>query len=417
MRKLNVIHLGYSDIYGGASVAMLRIHDSVSKLSGVQSKIAVIHKVDKNNPEVLSLSQTFIEKIWCYIRVRVAYKLVKLLQKSDNKSGRSINWFPSSVVKKLNNLNPDIIHMHWIGNETIKIEDLPKLKAKIIWTFHDQWAYLGAEHTDINKSERFIFGYEQLDNLKLFDFDRYTWKRKSRIFAKKIIYPVAVSKWIALEAKKSYLWKNSEIDTINNPIDINHWEIRNKSVSKKKFNIDDDEAIVVAFGAVNFLNDNLKGYNLLVEAIKHITKSNKKIICLFFGDERPRTEIVNNSLKILYLGYINSINDLNNIYSAADVTVVPSYFESFGLVALESILCGTPVACFNTSGLLDIIDNKVNGFLAEPYDSNSLSVAIKEASKIKLSPEYILKFSKKFNYQTIGEQYYKLYKKIIENPN
>lgn len=417
MKKLNIIHLGYSDIYGGASIAMLRIHEAVSTLEGVQSKIAVIHKVDENNSDIISLSHSFFEKLWCYFRVRIAYKVVNILQKTNNKSGRSINYFPSSVVNKLNSLNPDIVHMHWIGNETIKIEDLPKIKAKIVWTFHDQWAYLGAEHTDINRSQRFITGYKHTKSFKSVDIDRFTWERKLKTFKKKTIIPIAVSKWIAEDASKSYLWKNHEIDIINNPIEINQWEVRNKGLSKKVFKIEDPETLVLAFGAINCLNDKLKGYDLFYGALMHLSSLNKKIVCLVFGNDQVRIDIVNNNLKILFLGYVNSLNMLNDIYSAADVTVVPSYFESFGQVALESILCGTPVACFRTSGLLDIVTNEENGFLAEPYDSHSLYLSITEAAKIRLTTEYIKNFSEKFSYPKIGEQYFNLYNKIVRSSN
>ena len=50
-------------------------------------------------------------------------------------------------------------------------------------------------------------------------------------------------------------------------------------------------------------------------------------------------------------------------YSAADVCVVPSYYESFGLVALESMACGTPVVASRVGGLPTIIDHGKTGYL------------------------------------------------------
>ena len=51
------------------------------------------------------------------------------------------------------------------------------------------------------------------------------------------------------------------------------------------------------------------------------------------------------------------------LYSAADVTVVPSYHESFGLVAVESLACGTPVVATRAGGLTTIVRNDENGYL------------------------------------------------------
>ncbi len=51
------------------------------------------------------------------------------------------------------------------------------------------------------------------------------------------------------------------------------------------------------------------------------------------------------------------------IYSAADITVVPSYYESFGLVAVESLACGRPVVATRTGGLKTIVHHGETGFL------------------------------------------------------
>lgn len=51
------------------------------------------------------------------------------------------------------------------------------------------------------------------------------------------------------------------------------------------------------------------------------------------------------------------------LYSAADVTVVPSYHESFGLVAVESLACGTPVVASRAGGLMTIVRNNETGYL------------------------------------------------------
>jgi D-inositol-3-phosphate glycosyltransferase len=51
------------------------------------------------------------------------------------------------------------------------------------------------------------------------------------------------------------------------------------------------------------------------------------------------------------------------LYSAADVTIIPSYHESFGLVAVESLACGTPVVATRAGGLTTIVHNNENGYL------------------------------------------------------
>jgi glycosyltransferase involved in cell wall biosynthesis len=68
---------------------------------------------------------------------------------------------------------------------------------------------------------------------------------------------------------------------------------------------------------------------------------------------------------------------LRALYSAADVMVVPSRQEAFGQTASEAHACGTPVVAFNTGGLPDIVDDRVSGALAEPFEPASLAAAIR----------------------------------------
>ena len=62
-----------------------------------------------------------------------------------------------------------------------------------------------------------------------------------------------------------------------------------------------------------------------------------------------------------YLGKIDDENKLALLYSSADVMIVPSTEEVFGQTASESLACGTPVICFDTTGLKDLVDHQVNG--------------------------------------------------------
>lgn len=419
MEKMKILHLGYSDNYGGASVAMIRIHNAISLNENIVSKIAVLCKVT-SNADVYTLSQTFLDKIWTYLRVRIAYKSVRFLQKSKNTSGRSINFFPSSVLKKINSFDADIIHLHWIGNETIRLEDIAKIKQPIVWTFHDKWAMLGAEYTDLSNSNRFVEGYSISNfpqNSKGIDIDKWTWTRKLAVFSQKSIQPVAVSSWLADEIKRSLLWRSSTPVTINNPIDQKKWTIKDKIECRAELDLPLN-SFIVSFGAVNALSDELKGYNVLIKALGLVSDllQEKNILCIIFGDDSIQTINVHENLSIKVIGKISEIQTLNNIYSAADVTAVPSYFETFGQVALESVCCGTPVACFDTSGLRDVINNGVNGVFAIPNDHYSLAQAIIEASNIHLTEEYIKEYVNEFSYDNIGKAYTDLYRQVLNKP-
>lgn len=84
-------------------------------------------------------------------------------------------------------------------------------------------------------------------------------------------------------------------------------------------------------------------------------------------------------------------NRMPLFYSAANVFIVPSYYEPFGLVAIESMACGTPVIASEVGGLAAIIKNNVNGLLFEPRNPVSLKEKIMQVYKSKDLTELVIK--------------------------
>lgn len=415
---IKVLHLCYSDNYGGASVAMNRINESLLLIDNIDSKIAVV--VPSNNPSVLCLSTTLFDKIWLYVRVRIAYKLVAFFQKTSNHSGRSINFFSSTVFSRLNKLEFDILHLHWIGNETIRLEDLPKIGKPVVWTFHDKWPMLGAEHTEINESIRFIEGYSDMNRFvstRGLDIDKWTWNRKRRMLNEVNIHPVVVSSWLADETKKSFLWKNSEPTIIHNPIKIDSWKLKDKKYCRNFFNISQENKVIV-FGAVNAFSDELKGYNKLEEAIIIVSKKliSENFTLIVFGDPVLKEINLSKNIVLKSIGKVEDHKLLNQIYCSADVVAVPSFMETFGQVAVEAISCGIPVVAFKTSGLLDIIVNNFNGILCEPFEVEDMAEKILACLSLEWNSLAMRKdIDEKFGYLQIAKKYESFYNKININ--
>ncbi|MBD0726670.1 hypothetical protein B6A10_15980 [Flavobacterium sp. L1I52] len=417
MKRIKVLHLGYSDNYGGASIAMNRINDALSFSESIDSKIATITHSTKQ--DTISLNVTYFDKLWTYIRVRIAYKLVGYFQKTSNKSGRSINFFPSTVIRRLGKLEFDILHLHWIGNETIRLEDFPKIKKPIVWTFHDKWAMLGSEHTQIDESNRFIEGYSKSNkpiSTRGIDIDKWTWERKKKFFSTVKIQPVVVSSWLSEETKRSFLWKNSSPEIIPNPIKVNSWELLNKEESRVVLNIPETNKVVV-FGAVNGFTDQLKGYDNLEKAILYAGKLQirEKFTLLVFGDSSLKKISLAENVELMSIGKIDDLSFLNRVYCAADLVVVPSYFETFGQVAVEAISCGVPVIAFKTSGLIDIIIDNFNGFLCKPFCIKDMGEKILFALSLNWNSEAMRNnIEERFGYEHIAKKYESFYKEIMQ---
>ena len=409
---MKIVHVNYSDSQGGAAIAVKRIHDLMLK-NNINSNVVVSERIldnDKifsNNKNSKGIDSTFRKAL---------SRQLKYIFKTNNKFTHSLNLVPSNLINLINSLNPDYVNLHWIGNETISISNIENLKAKIIWTLHDMWPFCGAEHYAIN--ERFVNGYNKNnrpDDEKGIDVNRYIWKKKLKHF-KKIEKIICTSKWMYDNAKKSYLFKNKNITEIPLAIDSNFWKPLSKKKSKNFFGIEENTKIIL-YGAENFLKNKRKGFNLFKETLKKYQDNfNSKFAIMLFGDEKHKLNDIENEfgkIKFVKLGRITDEYRMKMIYSSADVVVIPSIVESFGLVALEAIHCNTPCVVFDNTGLTSIIDHKENGYVAKYNSIDDLYNGITwTLENFNNKNELIYKHAlQKFNHQKIIQDYLNFIKK------
>ena len=100
--------------------------------------------------------------------------------------------------------------------------------------------------------------------------------------------------------------------------------------------------------------------------------------------------------------------------------VVPSIQEAFGQTASEAHACATPVVAFRIGGLIDVVSHKETGFLANPYDPESLAYGIKwviedKERNNKLSSQARLKAQKLWDSRIIAKKYIDLYNSVSNN--
>ena len=365
--SIKVLHINYYDESGGAAIAVKRIHKALIK-NNLNSKIFVAVKTS-NDPNIIGPKSTLEEIKW-----KIFLSLNRRIQRFENKSkydSNSYNLIPNNIVKKINNLNVDIVNLHWIGNNFIPIKDIRKIKKPIVWTLHDMWPYSGSEHYTL--SERYIEGYNtknKSNSLNGIDFEKYCWQLKEKYYPKMNI--IASSDWQLSTAKKSKLFKNLNIKKINLPIDFNFWKPLDKSFSKKELNLPLDKKVILV--GSEKIDNKRKGFNFIKNIINKL--NNKNILFVFFKkiEEKKKFEISEN------IKYFNSISpesyDLKLVYSAADILLAPSIQESFGQTVLEASCCNTPSVCFENNGISEIIEHKHNGYIAKENDINDFVIGI-----------------------------------------
>lgn len=112
-------------------------------------------------------------------------------------------------------------------------------------------------------------------------------------------------------------------------------------------------------------------------------------------------------------------NTLVNYYSAAQMVVMPSHYESFGMVAIEAMACGTPVIAYDVGGLTYIIEDGVNGYLVPPQDYNALADKIGLLLKYPVLREHLSEHARRwvqrFSWSSIANDLLLVYNKLLTN--
>lgn len=164
-----------------------------------------------------------------------------------------------------------------------------------------------------------------------------------------------------------------------------------------------------------------KGQIYLLQAMKYI-KYNFKIVFAGLIKENDYMEqlkeyCVKNSMsdKVGFTGYVDK-KKLSEEYKKADIFVLPTLKEGFGMTVLEAMSYGLPVVVSNIGAVSEIIENRVNGLLIEPEKPESLSKAINE---ILEKPSFRKKLQKNAikraaQFKTIEEQFGQLYKRVVD---
>ena len=410
---MKILIVNTYDIQGGAARAAYRLHNSLLD-SGVNSKMLVQSKNSDNSTIIGPATKT--QKAVVKIRSILDSLPLKLYEKRSE-TRFSISWVPSSnIINLINQINPDIVHLHWINDGMIRIEDLPKIKAPIVWSLHDMYPFTGGCHysDDCIGFKNKCGNCKVLRSKKSNDLSRKVWKRKKKVFDNiSNLTVIGLSKWMESQAKESSLFFNKNVINLPNGIDINVFKPHSKDLSRDLWNLPKDKKLIL-FGAMDSTSDPRKGYKELLDALSNLNINNLEFIV--FGNSNP-SESENFGSKTHYLGNLKDDISLVTLYNSVDVMIVPSLQENLSNVIMESLSCGTPVVGFDIGGNSDMIEHKKNGYLAKPLDSSDLARGIEWVLNCE-NYDNLLNYSRKknlneFDDSLVSEKYIELYKNIL----
>jgi glycosyltransferase involved in cell wall biosynthesis len=367
---MKVLHLSTSDIDNGGARAAYRLHQGLDLL-GCTSQMLVRAKFSHDNH--VAAEKSLLTKLG-----PPSSSLPLRFYPNQNSAMFSPQWLPDVLASKAREIDPDIINLHWICNGYLQIETLPKFKKPLVWTLHDLWPFTGgcSYNKECDKYQDACGDCPQLLSGKSQDLSRWIWQRKAKAWANLNLTIVATTSWMADCARASSLFKHLRIETIPLGLDTHQYQPIEQQVARKLLNLPQHKQLVL-FGAADATSDPRKGFKLLLAALQQLDNHEwqDRLELVVFGASAPKQPI-DLGFKTHYLGFMRDDLSLALAYSAADVTIVPSIQEAFGQTASESLACGTPVVAFNATGLKDIVDPQLNGYLAKAFDTEDLARGI-----------------------------------------
>lgn len=318
----------------------------------------------------------------------------------------------AGIVEQINQKDAKIVHLHWVCN-FLSVEDIAKIDKPIVWTLHDMWPFSGSEHFTLDSDAYF---YNEPEIITRPESNHRTWLKKINLWRNKTFSIVAPSKWIANQARKSILFRNCLIQEIPLPIDTNFWFPLNKN-DLNNHSINKPTKKRILFSAYNAILDHNKGWDLLKKSLLTLYQLvDFEFEILVLGHEG---EIVQNlPFEIYSLGVLHDDQAIREIYSNADVMVIPSRLETFSQVCLEAQACALPVVAFDVGGIPDMITHQRTGWISKPYDTVDFSVGIHwvlkdEQRRLFLSRNARSQMINKYSTNIIAEKYLNLYEQII----
>lgn len=391
---------------GGAARAARRLY---SGLRNADADAVYFSLDEQKNLEkkILTLKHKF--KKW-------ADKIPVKIQRKRENIPFSFNWWPGfSLLHAVKLYSPDIIHLHWVNGGFVDLRELQKVGVPVVWSCHDMWPFTGGCHY-AGQCENFTADCGScyaLGSQKKFDLSRIQLNIKKLHYKSANISVVASSNWMQNEVKKSAVLHDKYITVIPNPIDVDEFCPRNRIKARQSFNLPEDKQVIL-FGAMDATTDPRKGYLYLEKALSQMNSDNA--IAVVFGSKDIGVKQISGITTYL-VGEVKSNEALAELYSAADVMVVPSVEENLSNAIIESMACGTPVVSFRIGGNPDIISHKYNGYLVENICGKELASGIfwviKHADVKGLGENARATVMEKYSENVLIPIYLRLYEQII----
>ncbi|MBQ4562268.1 MAG: glycosyltransferase [Clostridia bacterium] len=315
------------------------------------------------------------------------------------------------IIKELERIQPDVVHLHNIHGHDCDLEMLftyfKKNKTKLVWTFHDCWAFTGyCTHFTMAKCDKWKSECRDCVQKREFSwfFDRSSglYEKKKRLFEGLDLTIVTPSRWLAELVKQSFL-KEYPVEVINNGIDLEVFKPC-ESDFRQKHSLEDKKLLL----GVSFDWGERKGLDVFIELAKRLPDDYR--IVLVGTNDSVDGQLPDN---IISIHRTQDQKELAGIYTAADLFVNTTREDTYPTVNMEAIACGTPVLTFETGGSPEIVDGDCGASVVCDDVAALEAEIIRICTEKPYSVQQCTNKAKDFDKNQRFKEYTELYERII----
>ncbi len=312
-------------------------------------------------------------------------------------------------LKYLDELKPDVVHLHNLHSNYIHLNVLLDYLAKnniaTVITMHDCWYFTGKcfHYIDIG-CDGFKKGCGNCPKRKIspvswfFDCSEEVFKdRKKYLLSIPRLKVVGCSQWICGEAKKGFL-QDSDITAVWNGLNTEIFKPRDKVTLKKQYECEDK------FVILGMANKWMRPENrLLLEKTLEEIKGNELLVIVGCTESHIE-ELKKYGNKVKTIGFITEREKIAECYSMADVFVNPTHADTLPTVNMESICCGTPVVTYDVCGSSELILDGCGEVVSE-NDIDGMIAAFKRVAGADCASIGAMAFDRKNSYKKYLDVY------------
>lgn len=349
----------------------------------------------------------------------IDHKLHAILSRITGLQGYFSRLSTILLIYRLKKFKPDIVHLENLHSNYINLKIffrfLQEYDIPMIITLHDSWIYTGkCTYYVPAKCNKWmdccgncpLLYIDNTNPTVLFDkTKKMITDKRNLIKAIPRVGVVGVSDWIVKEAARSSVLNGKKIRTIYNWIDQDIFKYRD-SDWRNKLGINGKKCVIMVAERMEVK----KGYNELIYLAENLPDV---YLIVFVGRSDKRHKLPSN---IIHIDHTNNAIELSELYSMADVCVNTTQYESFGMVTIESMACGTPVIVYGNTASKELVDLECGAVISQQKGMKEILNAVMRICENGYDRfEIMSRTHKKFGRDRSLFKYIEFYSEIIKD--